>query len=593
MSQSVLSKVKVRESHDRSGADLSLVRPFVQNAGELHMVFCKPVIAGTSGVLNRAVIARSSQVLKPAFQNVTEHFDFWLVPMHHLLSQWEDFKLNINDLHSSMLLQQAEDSNFTPTLSMPNVVPWADFGNDFINRSGWNVLSYAADGADSIDVVTRSVMNGRLNVLENADIPLKALTLPNGTAFACNLFRLAAYQACYYAGYRNQSYESNDPYAYNLDWLYASERDNMVKACLTPGQSTKDNYVLNALTRMRYANYRNDYVHNIYPNLNYVSSSPTGGDWSLPDNVVYQVSVGGNSSQITQRGANGGQTTLISPLNISSNQSLTSVQQIRAAFALDKLMRASAYTPKTVKAQMEARYGVRFGDDPYKVHRIGSFVNDFNFQEVTQVVDTLPSDSVASNLGDVGGKGFSMSDPRDEDLHFTAPKDSLVVCIHYFLPRARYDANGADYWNLKLQREQFFIEEFQNLGLRPIYSDILDATTNTILGYTVPNSEYKISMDKNYSLFKLQDYQFIRSNGSNSLSAMPQNYLTTFVSHNLSVNVASHFQRASYFKVKPSDLDPIFAEQFTGEKDRFQFFGDIRIKCAIVHNMDVHGQPSI
>lgn len=596
MAQSVLTRPKVALSTDRSAADCSRLGNFHTHAGLLDMVMCEPCIAGTKGVINRKTFTRSSQVLFPAFESVREYYDFFKVPLRYLWSKWNDWKININDLNSSREVYASVDAggNFNIDLSQPTNVPRMNFTQAMLES-----LMSSPTSTPNLSHINKC--NNMLRLLQQCGIKFGVSNAANNVV---NLFKLGAYHKIYNDHYRNTTYESINQFSYNFDWLYDTAVNVGYGGLLNPSSYPFHLKVAQSLLTMHYVNWQNDYFHNIYPALTYVNSSPNGLNWTIPSSVVnVPVSNNANTFAVNNSIASiNGNVGMMQNITTSTNAARLSVQTIRAAFALDKLMRASAYTPKHVREQIKARFGVDVGDKvSYESERIGGYVSDVSFGEVTQTVDTSAAGS-PSNLGAVGGKGIGSSD-FEEDLNFYCEEDSLIVGIHYFIPTAMYDKTQ-DPWVQNLVREDFFQPEFQNLGLRPVllknisgaYRLINPTDDNTIVGYTVPNELYKIGRSENYYLFNklyelvehdaaAQDY-LIKGTFTSPLSA--------FTVHANSVDqYYSSTINADYFKVKPQVLDPLFAQAYLGRPDTDQFFGCFRIKFAKVHPMDVHGQPSL
>ena len=355
---------------------------------------------------------------------------------------------------------------------------------------------------------------------------------------------------------------------------------------------SKDTFVARELFKIRRVNYRNDYFHNLYPSLNYVSVVPDGSTWLLPSSI-------GGASQgvgINIMGANTASNGvyLQEQLSGSTHVSLT-VQNIRAAFALDKLMRASAYAPRHVRDQYKALYGIDGVEDfDMRSERIGSFQSDVQFIEVTNMADTSAVGQ-PSNLGDLGAKGAG-GDKGSQSISYYAKYDSIIIGMHYFLPRCRYDNVGCDPWNVKLAREDFYIKAFENLGLRPMYRYVLDNESNSrtqILGWSVPNFEYKILPDLNEGPFKDTFAEMWDGDTEYTEVTDATSELRTFVPHNNTVR--GLFITADYFKAAPEDLNQLFAVNVPADHrlSIYQFYGDFRISHAAVIPMSLHGQPSL
>lgn len=328
---------------------------------------------------------------------------------------------------------------------------------------------------------------------------------------------------------------------------------------------------------------------NIYPALNYVVSAPTGMNFSLPGSVVGLSNDNYSLTPFISASGNPGLIRGNVPNNTSSN---FTVQSIRAAFALDKLMRLSAYAPKHVRDQMEARFGLKqHASSGYESQYLGSFKNDIVIGEVTSTADTSPSGG--AELGTIGGRGVGAEQMgHDIDFEVTADdNDSIIIGVLYTLCRSAYDSYRLDAFNFKFTREDIFNPEFMDLGLRPVtLKEVYTprggtytlAQLNTILGYVPRDQEYKLGIDENHGLFRWGEQ------------------LMAFVNHsNVNVTQRGHTPgvagvNASFFKLSPQDLDSIFMAAFDpSDQKTDQFFGEITFKFVVRQNMSVHGQPRL
>lgn len=358
-------------------------------------------------------------------------------------------------------------------------------------------------------------------------------------------------------------------------------------------------FFLRNLCTLRYVNYRKDLFKSIYPSLNYSSNLGVSGSWRVPNSVEYRVTSG--SSVYTAD--SGSHLVLINGVNLNSTSSTLSVNQLRAAFALDKLLRAASYAPKHIKEQYQAQFGVSIPDNHTESVRIGSFHNSLPIGEVTSTADTESANG-GLRLGTIGGKGVG-SDDFGDTIKYTCPCDCIIMGVQYTLPRTMYDSTRCDAWNAHQVRNDFYSRAFENLGLRPVYKyqlgkqvasiveggPTLNLYQSNILGYSEPYIELKTGIDSNHGLFGYV------GDGSPSEGST----LRSFVNHsNYSELFALNTDyfggsgvSAEYFKVKPSDLNSIFVAQYDGTYNTDQFFGhtDFMFKC--VADMSVHGQPSL
>lgn len=591
----VLEKAKVTAPSGRNPFDRSQSIACHSLLGELNCVMAQPVIAGTKGKISRRCFSRTASVTVPSFHNVTEHFDFFMVPIHSLWRQWNDWKVNINDMKDTNLVPWNDNTN-EPNLGLPSNCPRLDFLDlihTCLNIGNSSSVSVVRQANDMIKL-SEAFGYGEV-VATPADTDL--------TARVMNTFIPAAYQKCYFEHYRNTAYESNNPYAYNFDWLY-----NGVDQGLFDLTVQKHRMIAAELFKMRRVNYRNDYFHNIYPALNYVVSSPNGTGFSVPSDIPLSLF---NTQEAVQFEVNNSQSAVLkTSYRTGNSSSYISAQGIRAMFALDKLMRASAYAPKHVRDQWKALYGVDTVDDPdMRSIRIGSFQSDVIFQEVTSMADTGVAGQ--GSLGALGAKGLG-GEQKDKFINFFAKEDSIIIGMHYYLPRAMYDAYGLHPFNIKIARESFFNKFFENLGLRPFYYTYLDGTgkrangnysnSAIMIGWTVPNMELKIAPDLNYGAFKERFYTIRRStSGGTPTVTVTDNatsVLSCYVPHNnflRSLATPSAPITAEYFKVAPEDMDNLFVESVPEDHrvEFFQFYGAYRIALVVVAGMSVHGQPML
>ena len=180
----VLERAKVSVSSGRAPFDLSQEGSITSLCGEIDVPYWQPIVKGTKGSVNRSVIiTRTADVVSPAFHRVTEHFDFFLVPLHSLWRSWENWKLNINDQQDTNLVKWNDVIN-TPNLNLPNNCPRMDFMGFIPNLFG----------------TTESAANARAmnDALRFADWfgynPDKCAQSDGINSMVMNLFVAAAYQ---------------------------------------------------------------------------------------------------------------------------------------------------------------------------------------------------------------------------------------------------------------------------------------------------------------------------------------------------------------------------------------------------------------
>lgn len=591
MAKSILQRPRPTHSQGRSAKDLYRELNWNQSAGQILPVLCQYVVKGTKGVINSRRFTRSAQVLHPAFDRVTQHLDFFVVPLRYLYTVFNDWQLNINDVNSSLLLGHVSGS---VDERLPIPLPQVDF-------TGLLTKVFPASAFSNDPVKTALACNDALRLIDRLEYGRSAIISTGANVM--NLLKLAAYQKVYYDHYRNTSYEANNAYHYNLDWMMDSPLADTTDA------TTLER--LRGLLTLRYVNYRNDFFHNVYPSVNFVSNSIAmdGADWSLPPNLTGVVSPAVYSSSTYQNsvGAKGGSssTRIFTASGAGSAQNnMVNVEAIRAAFALEKLHRVQSLAPRHVKDQFKAIYGVDVSNKvSFETDRIGSFVNDVVFGEVTATSGGNTGSSTYTQLGDVGGKGVGASG-REDDLSFYVDEDSIILGVQYFMPKGFYDSDGMDLFNAYLQREDFPMPMFENLGLRPVYAKALynsgpASDRNSIIGYTYAWSELKTGIDRNFGLFANTMIKFTKGTTSaptpnvSSVSGVLSSFVT-HVSKMRSIGLSPVPLSADYFKVVPSDLNQIFKQNYSdiGDESTDQFYGWMALKLSVVNGMSLYSLPT-
>ena len=356
----------------RNAFDRSSLREYHTALGQLTPVWWEPVIAGSHCKINRKIFQRTADVNTAAFPKIDTHLQYYFVPMRLMWSYWENFKLGINDYNSSALGYQSQGMDTYPTS-----VPYTTLG-DFNSA-----LAYMSTNSlvDSVGMPVLPFAQKVLNYLGYGQGNSFPATGQTGGNVQVNLWPLLAYHKIYYDYFRNTAYESNRPSNYNVDRFWAASGTNSI-AYTSLVAGSQASYATGILSP-HYVNYRHDYFTNMYPALNYVQSLPTGQAWQIPSNVAglssaatmllsgttgndlgrwsdgsSSMGVGNNVStntdtlRLTSQGGTNSNIYHDHSLNVSVNATIPyNVQSIRAAFALDKLMRSSAYAPKHIKHQ--------------------------------------------------------------------------------------------------------------------------------------------------------------------------------------------------------------------------------------------------
>lgn len=489
----------------RNGFDLSSRRIFSAKCGELLPIGCWE--ANPSEHFNFRVedIVRTTTVNSAAYARMKEYYHFFFVSYKSLWQWFDQFIVgtsNPNSALNGLSMRKSTPSDYTaicqsvPSFQLVDVLSEVlKLGNDsqgFPYKDGafklLNMLGYGNSikgGFNSYDFLIGSSRYSTTDLPSKYEVNSGKLL----SKFPCAVspFRLLAYQKIFNDFYRVQDWTPADVRSFNID-DYANNTDLVI-----------DKSVAAKFCQMRYRPYSKDWLTSMKPTPNYDK-----GIFNLPDYV-------GASSDISVNRNSGSSVAL--KQSSSSSLSVT-VNDLRAAFALDKMLEATRRANGfDYSSQIEAHFGFkvpesRAGDARF----LGGFDNSI---AISEVISTSQSDKV--NLGDVAGKGIGML--NSGNISFDVKEHGIIMCIYSVAPQSEYNASYLDPFNRKLKREEFFQPEFADLGYQPILSgDLLMSAldpsytptpdriasgypkdniecNNRLLGWQVRYNEYKTARD--------------------------------------------------------------------------------------------------
>ena len=261
---------------------------------------------------------------------------------------------------------------------------------------------------------------------------------------------------------------------------------------------------------------------------------------------------------------------------------------LRAMFALDKMLEA---TRRAHGLDYQSQIAAHFGFDvPESRKPMAHFIGGFdNAISIGEVIATASGQAGASTsvVGQVTGKGIGSL--NSHPIEFTSKEHGLIMCIHSVVPQPDYSSS----FNTKLNREDYFQPEFQDLGYVPLKSadvaffrgaNASDSreVNNKVLGYVPRYHEYKTARDVVFG-------EFI---SGKSLSAWTSPRWD-FFNYKKDSNKFSVDLSASNFMIDPGILDSIFAIGFDGTTGSDQFLVNSYFNVKAVRPMSVTGLSSL
>lgn len=534
-----------RANRPRNAFDLSQKHLFTAHAGMLLPVMSMDLIPHDHVSIQATDFMRCLPMNSAAFMSMRSVYEFFFVPYSQLWHPFDQFITGMNDYRSSLTfgLHQGKAPQVVPSVSRRDIFAFLSE-----NKAKKDIFGFSP-----VDNSLRLLDLLGYGVYKNAD------GTPRKEEFEksiqkdekLSLFRLSAYQKIYFDFYRNTTYEPVDIRSFSLDDLTGSVKY----------ETFFDNFC-----KLRYRNAQLDYFTNLRPTP--LFNSDDQSLTSFLDTAENTHDVGYITDDNTVR--------------IDLPTSIISIQSIRNAFALDKLMRITQRAGKTYAEQIKAHFGyeVSEGRDG-RVNYLGGFDSNIQVGDVTQMSGTTasPEQGVSIKhggyLGRVTGKAQGSGSGH---IEFDAQEHGILMCIYSLVPDMQYDATRIDPFVTKISRGDFFIPEFEDLGMQPLQTRFISDIARQqekFKGWQPRYSEYKTALDINHGQF---------ANGQ------PLSYWT--VGRGRSGETLETFDIAS-LKINPKWLDSIFAVNYNGSQLTDCVFGGCQFNVQKVSDMSENGEPRI
>jgi len=545
----------------RNGFPLGFESYFSSPLGLLKPCYVQDVIPGDYLDVNVSNFTRTKTLNTAAFARLNEEVNFFFVPMACIWRWFPNMITGMKEQHSSYCPDGSSVIFSMPYItgtqiatllkkSGANDVDLFGFKLSFLFHRIINLLGFPckALGGDSGHELDKTLAIYDTTINPNA--PYANVHL--------NPYRLFAYLHIYNDFYRNTQWEFLDAHNYNIDDIPAAGKipdERLYSAFLALAQC--------------YANMYKDQFTSVLPNPLFALPTQLQPRLTATDSLNPPFTSEGNMVS-GHTGISG------TPAVVS-----LSAQSIRALLATEKLSLLTNLAGKTFRDQLLARYGeLPSRTDMYECRWIGKFDSKIGIGEITSTATASDGDGNASRLGEIAGKGVGGSNGH---FTFKASDHGVIIGIHSVRPNVCYDASGIDHFNKVLDRSDFFLPEYEDLGLEPLTADevsdvetLTPTTINNVLGYRARYSAYKSRVSRCYGQFA--------SDGVDSSWVAPYRPRP--------LSMAGLFTYAKY-KVCPLDLNPICAVLYAGD-DRFdQFMHHYRFDVKAVRNMSAFGIPHI
>lgn len=569
MVKSVLQKPLSVAHPDRNAFDVGYSNKFTSSLGMLLPCFVRECNPNEHYRINPRLFCRSMPMNSAAFIQCTQNIEFYFVPYRLLWTSFPQWFVGTKYSVSTRMLNPEKDS-----------FPSVDLGQ---------IFQYLTVASSDTDVLGYNLKKGALRLLDllgYGDLShFNDITSVNIDSVKVSPFRFLAYQKICSDFYRVANYESNRISSYNFDspMNFSTGSGLFTRSYLQLRYRPwkKDRYTISSTSFQG-----NDYMSSTFNSPGFPSVDWTNNLKPYSDNSSFTGNLGALALSTTG--------------NIGF-----SVANLRSAFALDKLYRLSAQAGDgDYKSQIKARYGFDPYAPQYNCTFIGSSSAPVQVNPVTTTADTLASTGDnGTPAGRIYGNGIAQN--CKDVFEFDVKEHGIIMGISSFVPDVDYSSYGINPFNFKVNREDYFQPEFDNLGKQPLSSLCFNPwkrvtisggassklqLVNTILGWFPRYIEYKTSVDEVHG----------QLNGwlNRTFDRAPTLSLWTAPRFNSSDSKKFDNWRdkglsLDFFYIDPALYDSVFVNQYQGDQSQDQFICEVSNNVQAILPMSVTGEPLI
>lgn len=599
--------------------DLSARQVFNVNVGELIPVCCREVVPNDKFSVKVSDFVRALPMVTSPFVRAKQHLDFYFVPYTQLWSNWNQFITQRKQSFSSAL----GDTTFIPHFNLQQLY-------NQINRS-----------TNNYDIVGRDFRRGAfrlLNMLGYSYHPENFSSQSMSSYIAprsCNAFRIAAYNKIWYDYYRQQQFDNGKhlledgpgemgvtvPYdLFNYDYLLCKDltTSDLLAGLSQPVSSypyaRAKNFVSSC--QMRYRTWKKDLFTGLLPNTQFGAVSSltfpvsvdkmTNAGSSFGQNLLSALSSGPlRRVQVDNIPSSSSENTISQGVVNLTGSSVTDIFALRKAYAVQKWRERALRAGNRVDNNVQAHYGSKpnYHNDWHPDY-LGSVSGNLSIGDVDATAQVGDGDN--QQLGNVAGKAIMSFDGHAFNFQ-NAGDFGVIMGIYSILPEGEYNAVGIDRENQLLEREDFFIEEYQNLGYEAVTGDTYSGLTSpdasasarpAVIGYAPRYWNYKTAIDKvfgQFMRFTRSDYPFATPLGAFSHWVSPR---PDFSIYNITKDSAGAITiPLNWFYVSPRIFDSVFNASVdpvsSTSPDNFQFLVSLYMDCKAYRTMSVIGLPEL
>lgn len=543
MSKSLFQFKDLKNHTHRSGFDLSNKNAFTAKVGELLPVYWKFVIPGDKFTAQVQHFTRTQPVSTAAYTRIKEYYDWFFVPMRLL---WKNFPTAItqmtdNPVSAMSLKQNADVTSKLPYFTLEQLfAPWANVGSVEVGApsiltglsTGYNPTSIVAQdksAGNNFFGFSRAHLFGKLmsylgygritddyiktaiDFKESTTAQQKGCYAKN---FAVSPFPLLAYQKIYQDFFRRPEWESANPSAYNIDYVFAANGDpsrlNFLKAARILEDSRTTYFNQLGMFDLRYCNWQKDMIMGLLPKSQYGDVASISVDGVIPsstssvqgsissarpavksgssdayasnaisvDGQVGNVLVNSNGSALSpgQLVAGHTHTFSLAASNVARSFSASfDILQLREKQALQRWKEISLPDGHDYCEQIYKHFGVRPSNHlGYLSTYLGGSSSNIDINE--EVNSTLDTPDAQPNI-----KGNGTGSNNSKEIHFESNGEyGILMCIYHAVPLLDYDYTGIDQTLLTTDANDYPIPEFDSIGMQSFSGSMISNDRYTL-----------------------------------------------------------------------------------------------------------------
>lgn len=495
--QSVNQNPQYRANRKYYGHDLSQHLEFTSSVGHMLPVYYDIINPGEKLNIQTYLKTRTQPLGANTFTGIDEYIEWFFVPIHQIYKPFGNWYYGIQDFDSSLFKYDTPGDRYSPRMSLrlPYLTSYDiwEMSTEFRSES-FRTLKGEPWYVSFVRLAAHFGINDNM-LLDNVD------TI-DGPTWSITPILFAAYQKIWMDHFRDSNRIENDPRCYSLDQFYEAENQSMY-------EFLGDFQYFRNLFTMRYRPYKKDFYTNVFP-------SPVFGSGSLgSQQFVEEQAYGGTLERVNQwltnlkrvysidpSGDDQNGTPTASALGYGDAEALKSElnrANIETLFATDKLLEITRRSGKHYDAQTLAHFGAEVPDTiEGKAHFLGRHTQEIIIGDVVSTADTSNGD-LGVPLGEIGGKGYSAQNSRP--IKFTAPCHGILMGIYSAAPRQEYYDEALDKLNCLINKEDWYVPEYDNLGMQPLFGYQAYLTNNLndnnrILGWQYRYMEFKQKVNK-------------------------------------------------------------------------------------------------